>query len=76
MKRKDKRSRKSKHCMNREFVEVSIFPSKRASNNACRQCGFVIIYLCTRTEIYYVLQTVFRRIIPKSIKLSLKWMVI
>ena len=35
IKRKDERSRKSKHCLDREFVEVLIFPSKRASNNAC-----------------------------------------
>ena len=35
MKRKDVRSRKSKHCMDREFDEVLIFPSKRSSNNAC-----------------------------------------
>ena len=35
MKRKDERSRKSKHCTDREFVEVLIFPSKRALNNAC-----------------------------------------
>ena len=32
---KDERSRKSKHCLDREFVEVLIFPSKRASNNGC-----------------------------------------
>ena len=34
-KRKDKRSRKSKPCMDRESVEVLIFLSKRVSNNAC-----------------------------------------
>ena len=34
-KRKDERSRKLKRCMEREFVEVLIFPSKRSSNNAC-----------------------------------------
>ena len=36
-KRKDERSRKSKRYVEREFVEVLIFPSKCSSNNAyCR----------------------------------------
>ena len=35
MKQKDERSRKLKHCTDREFVEVLIFPLKRSSNNAC-----------------------------------------
>ena len=74
MKRKDERSRKSKHCMDRGFVEVLIFASKSTFNNACWQCAFVIIYICKRTQIYYALQTLFRHIIPKHIKLSVKWM--
>ena len=67
MKRKDERSRKSKHCTGREFVEVLIFPSNRSSNNTCRRLWFRDRL---QTQIYYEVQTVFGHIIPKNIKLS------
>ena len=66
-KRKDERSKKSKRCVEREFVEVLIFPSKRSSNNACRRFWFRDRL---QTQIYYEVQTVFGHIIPKNIKLS------
>ena len=65
--RKDERSQKSKRCVEREFVEVLIFPSKRSSNNACRRFWFRDRL---QTPIYYDVQTVFGHIIPKNIKLS------
>ena len=63
---KDERSKKSKRCVEREFVEVFIFPSKRSSNNACRRFWFRDRL---QTQIYYEVQTVFGHIIPKNIKL-------
>ena len=66
-KRKDERSKKSKRCVEREFVEVLIFPSKRSSNNACRRFWFRDRL---QTQIYYEVQTVFGHVIPKNIKLS------
>ena len=44
MKRKDKRSRKSKHCTDREFVEVLIFPSNVLQIMPVDDCGFMIVY--------------------------------
>ena len=70
MKRKDERSRKSKHCMDREFVEVLIFPSKRSSNNSVDDCGFVIVYKLKYIYIRYEVRTVFGHIITKNIKLN------
>ena len=66
-KQKDERSKKSKRCVEREFVEVLIFPSKRSSNNVCRRFWFRDRL---QTQIYYEVQTVFGHIIPKNIKLS------
>ena len=67
MKRKDERSRKSKHFTDREFVEVLIFPSKRSSNNACRRLWFRDHL---QTQIYHEVLTLFGHIMPKNIKLS------
>ena len=44
MKRKDERSRKSKHCTDREFIEVLIFRRHVLRIMPVDDCGFVIVY--------------------------------